>query len=148
MLGTINAEQFEREIMRQNPAAPPVPNDNDQRDEFVWVDHPGMQRAAAAAAAAAAGGDADADDVDLGDSDGDELEDVHEQDQGEDGEGSGAENDDGAGGAGAARGDEPVARVAGRKVSGKRARRGFEERRERREERRLALEALGPDEWD
>ena len=143
LLGTINAEQFEREIMRQNPAAPDVPNDHDQGDEFVWVDHPGMQRAAAAAAAAAGNAD-DAINLDSDDSDGGDL-------NSDDGEAdSGGENDGGADGAGAdagARGGEP-ARGQGRKVSGKRARRGFEERRERREERRLALQALVQDEWN
>lgn len=116
----MNAEQFEREIMRQNPAAPERDNDRDQDDEYVWVEPAAMREAAAPAAD-------NSDDSDAGGnatgSEGSEA--------GEDG------GEVGDGGGGAVRG-------AGRKVSGKRARRGFEERRERR----LALQALGQDEWD
>lgn len=142
LLGTINAEQFEREIMRQNPAAPDHHdngNGNDQEDDFVWVEPPGMRDAAVAAAA---GNDNDNDHGEI-DSDGNDDNWSGDEDEG----GGGGEQGNGvAGGNGAGR--EGVGRPGGRKVSGKRARRGFEERKERREERRLALQALGQDEWD
>lgn len=123
MLGTLNAEQFEREIMRQNVAAPDNHHHEDdaydanrvngaqQEDEYVWVEP-------------APGAAANSDD----ESDSDEEDEV-----------------DGGGGGGGGAG---AGRAGGRRVSGKRARRGFEERRERREERRLALLALGPDAWE
>eukprot|EP00903_Cladosiphon_okamuranus_P009386 g8950.t1 len=119
LLGTINAEQFEREIMRQNVAAP----DRHDDDDFVFVEpepepEPGQA-------------------VDGEDSDIDNDNEVDDESDGDGGVGDG----DGADG-GAARGGR-------RKVSGKRARRGFQERRERQEERRLALQALGPQgEWN
>lgn len=132
LLGTINAEQFEREIMRQNPAAPhhnhdgmdddeDIPQlDNEAEDrEYVFVEEP----------------------VD------DDEADIHNQDEHE-------SDGDEAGRVGGARGvarDGPGtgAGAGGRKrVSGKRSRRGFEQRRERQQERRLALEAMGPDNWD
>lgn len=138
LLGTINAEQFEREIMRQNVAAPDRHHDDDdalqinnQEDDFVWVEpEPGVRNAAAA------DGDADGYEPESGnESDNSDVDDeVH---------GGGGGDDVGVGGA--ARG---AAGAGGRKVSGKRARRGFEERRERQEERRLALQAVGQDEWD
>ncbi|CAM9676080.1 unnamed protein product [Pylaiella littoralis] len=136
LLGTINAEQFEREIMRQNVAAPDRRDDDDdallpnnQDDDFVWVEpEPGVRNPAAVA-----GGDADAlePEADYESEDNDTDDDV---------DGGG---DDGGGGA--ARG---AAGARGRKVSGKRARRGFEERKERQEERRLALQALGQEGWE
>lgn len=135
LLGTINAEQFEREIMRQNVAAPDRHHDDDdalqinnQEDDFVWVEpEPGVRNPAAADGNAdgyepEAGNESDINDVD---------DEVH-----------GGGDDVGGGEARVAAG------AGGRKVSGKRARRGFEERRERQEERRLALQAVGQDEWD
>ncbi|CAM9879875.1 unnamed protein product [Scytosiphon promiscuus] len=159
LLGTMNAEQFEREIMRQNVAAPPDREDqdddenrrqhhpNNRDDDFVWVEpepevdggdgvggDDEVDHATAAAIAAAVADAADA--AELRDAGGDGSD--HESDY-----------EDEAGGAGA--GGDAAARGAGaggrRKVSGKRARRGFEERRERQEERRLALQALGEDDW-
>ncbi|CAM9907727.1 unnamed protein product [Ectocarpus fasciculatus] len=136
LLGTINAEQFEREIMRQNVAAPAHHRgdgneddnhraNNNQDEDFVWVEPEPVVRDVAA-------GDAD---------------------EPEDGNGSEFDDDevDGGGGGGVGGGEGgAAARGAGggRKVSGKRARRGFEERKERQEERRLALQAVEQDEWN
>eukprot|EP00752_Nemacystus_decipiens_P010588 g9429.t1 len=108
LLGTINAEQFEREIMRQDVAAPAR---HDDEDDFVFV----------------------------------EPQPEHDGE----GEGKDSEEDDESDGHVGDGADGGAARAGGRKVSGKRARRGFEERRERQEERRLALQALGPQgEWN
>lgn len=136
LLGTINAEQFEREIMRQNVAAPDRRDDDDdallpnnQDDDFVWVEpEPGVRNPAAVA-----GGDADAHEPEA---------DYESEDNDTDDDVDGGGDD---GGGGAARG---AAGARGRKVSGKRARRGFEERKERQEERRLALQALGQEGWE
>lgn len=137
LLGTINAEQFEREIMRQNVAAPDRHDDeddallhNNQEDDFIWVEpEPGVRNPAAAAA--------------NGDADGYEPEAGNESDNNDTADEVDGGGHDGGGGAARA-----AAGAGGRKVSGKRARRGFEERRERQEERRLALQALGQDEWE
>lgn len=163
ILGTINVEQFEREMMHQSPDVldhdtdmeidmgddeqqfheeeeeeeENVEDENMERDDgegsdgdnqeeneqgYVWVEPP---------AAALGGGDVDAGDEGKGTD--------------EDGNGNEENRRDGvAVGAGV--------RVGGgrqRRVSGKRARRDFESRRERQEQRRLAQEAFGQqDEWD
>ncbi|CAM9553584.1 unnamed protein product [Ascophyllum nodosum] len=129
LLGTMNAEQFEREIMHQNPGAPA---ERRQEDEFVWVEPPPAAR--------------------VGDDNDNDRDDDGEDDDEDDGKNP--EDDDYWGGNGAEGagdgigGDADLDRQRARRVSGKRARRGFEGRKERREERRQALAALGPDGWE
>lgn len=118
--------------MRQNPAAPhhnhddmddgeDIPQlDNVAEDrDYVFVDEP-----------------VDNDDADV------QNQDDYESDGDDAGRGGGATGfaRDGPGTGGG---------TGGRKrVSGKRSRRGFEQRKERQQERRLALEAIGQDQWD
>lgn len=134
LLGTINVEQFERELMHQNPAGPPVDGQRHQEPdlqpeepedlEYVFVEVLGNPN-----------GDENAP------GNGEEDDDHYNSD----------DADEGGAGAGlvpAPAGAAAAARARARRVSGKRARRGFAERRERQEERRLALEAFGQHQWD
>lgn len=129
MLGTLKAEHFEREIMHQDPGDPLLQH-HQQEDDFVWVEPLARIH--------------DDGDNDEKSNNGDDEEEDDYDDGGNGVEGIAGDGDDV---------DMDVGHDAGvvrrtRRVSGKRARRGFEGRRERREERRQALAALGPEEWD
>lgn len=138
LLGTISAEQFEREIMRQNPAGPhPNPHDGDdpqlenEPEEYVFVDELFVDEPAGSD-----GAPGDENESDIGEYAGVGGERGQE---GEEKEEEKAVDVDGGGSGGGG---------TGRRVSGKRLRRGFEQRRERQQERRLALEAVAQDHWD
>lgn len=125
LLGTLKAEHLEREIMHQDPGGP-VLQQHQQEDDFVWVEPPARIH--------------DEDDNDNNSNDGDDDEEEDYDDGGNGVEEIAEDGDDM---------DVDVGHDAGvvrrtRKVSGKRARRGFEERRERRQ----ALAALVPEEWE
>lgn len=124
LLGTLKAEHFEREIMHQDPGGPALQH-HQQEDEFVWVEPPARIH----------------DDSDNDDND--ENNDENSNNGGDRSDEEEEEDYDGGSGVEGVAGDDgdvdvDVGRDAGvvrrtRKVSGKRARRGFEGRRERRE---------------